>query len=51
MNSFDTALPPTDLLWQPDPKSLAETNLSRYLDWLREKRGLVFADYASLWQW
>ena len=22
-----------------------------YQDWLREKRGLSFADYHALWQW
>jgi acetoacetyl-CoA synthetase len=30
---------------------MAGTNLTRYLGWLREKRGLKFADYAALWEW
>jgi acetoacetyl-CoA synthetase len=30
---------------------MAGTNLTRYLGWLEEKRGLRFADYAALWRW
>ncbi len=30
---------------------MAGTNLTQYLGWLEEKRGLRFADYAALWQW
>ena len=51
MDSTYPSLPPVDLLWQPDPKSVAMCNFSRYLDWLKEKRGLQFTDYASLWKW
>jgi acetoacetyl-CoA synthetase len=38
-------------LWEPTPESMAGTNLTRYLRWLEEKRGLKFADYAALWEW
>jgi acetoacetyl-CoA synthetase len=38
-------------LWEPTPESMAGTNLTRYLGWLEEKRGLRFADYAALWTW
>lgn len=40
-----------DLLWQPSPATIAQANLTRYLTWLREQRGLSFADYQQLWQW
>ena len=39
------------LLWEPTDNTVAEANLTRYMDWLRQERGLSFADYASLWQW
>jgi acetoacetyl-CoA synthetase len=38
-------------LWEPTPESIAQTNLSRYLRWLAENRGLAFTDYANLWTW
>lgn len=38
-------------LWEPSPGSIARTNLTRYLQWLSEKRGLTFADYPALWTW
>ena len=38
-------------LWKPSPESMAKTNLTRYLDWLAEKRDLKFPDYAALWTW
>ncbi|PTY01556.1 acetoacetate--CoA ligase [Verrucomicrobia bacterium LW23] len=38
-------------LWRPTPDSIAQTNLTAYLHWLRRNRKLDFADYAELWQW
>ena len=38
-------------LWEPSPESIAQTNLTRYLKWLAERRRLKFADYAALWTW
>jgi acetoacetyl-CoA synthetase len=38
-------------LWEPCPESIARTNLTRYLNWLAEKRDLKFADYPKLWTW
>lgn len=40
-----------DILWTPDPDKAAQSNLAHYQNWLTEKKGLVFADYAELWQW
>jgi acetoacetyl-CoA synthetase len=42
----------TDLpLWQPSTESVAGTNMTAYVNWLRERRGLDFPDYPSLWTW
>lgn len=38
-------------LWEPSRESIGQTNLTRYLQWLSEKRGLAFPDYAALWTW
>ena len=39
------------VLWTP-PADIRETSrMGRYLTWLRETRGLDFADYAALWEW
>ncbi len=38
-------------LWTPSPEHISGTNLTRYLQWLAEERGLRFTDYAELWTW
>jgi acetoacetyl-CoA synthetase len=38
-------------LWEPTRETIAATNLTRYLRWLAETRGLRFSDYAALWSW
>jgi acetoacetyl-CoA synthetase len=39
------------VLWTP-PADVRETSRAgRYLTWLRESRGLEFADYAAVWEW
>jgi len=39
------------LLWEPSDEFIKQTNITKYLNWLREKKGLNFDDYNSLWQW
>ncbi len=39
------------LLWEPTPELLTHSTMRRYMDWLRETRGLALDDYASLWRW
>jgi acetoacetyl-CoA synthetase len=46
-----TTITEGSLLWQPTPDDLAKANLTRYMDWLRTRRGLDFSDYQRLWQW
>lgn len=38
-------------LWEPSAEWKKNANLTRYMDWLSEKKGLPFDDYTSLWQW
>jgi len=39
------------MLWQPSEKWLKEANITRYLGWLKENRGLDFSTYSDLWDW
>ena len=40
-----------DLLWTPSEDRKAQANITRYIAWLRETRGLDFASYDALWRW
>jgi acetoacetyl-CoA synthetase len=39
------------LLWQPSESFRSNSNLSKYMQWLKAVHGLDFADYSALWQW
>ncbi|MBP6818001.1 MAG: acetoacetate--CoA ligase [Ferrovibrio sp.] len=38
-------------LWTPTPDRIRRSQLYRYMTWLKEKRGLDFKDYDSLYRW
>jgi acetoacetyl-CoA synthetase len=38
-------------IWEPSPERVERANITRYLHWLRERRGLRFASYDELWRW
>src|SRR5829696_10303942 len=38
-------------IWEPSPERVARANITRYLHWLRDRRGLRFASYDELWRW
>ena len=38
-------------LWEPSPERQQQAALTQYLRWLRERRGLAFADYDELHRW
>ena len=38
-------------MWAPSPERVERANLTRYLGWLRDRRGLRFASYDELWRW
>jgi acetoacetyl-CoA synthetase len=39
------------LLWEPSAAVKEKTNLTRYMKWLENERGLAFQSYHELWQW
>jgi len=39
------------LLWEPSAEGKARANITAYLRWLEQSRGLAFDTYAQLWQW
>ncbi|MEE9418728.1 MAG: acetoacetate--CoA ligase [Desulfatiglandaceae bacterium] len=38
-------------LWEPSEEFLAQTNIKKYMDWLKENKGLDFDGYGHLWEW
>ncbi|HEV8423780.1 MAG TPA: acetoacetate--CoA ligase [Actinomycetes bacterium] len=38
-------------MWTPSPERVERSNMTRYLRWLRERRGLHFGSYDELWRW
>jgi len=41
----------SEVLWRPSAEVKARANITRYMEWLRERRGLRFRNYQELWQW
>jgi acetoacetyl-CoA synthetase len=39
------------MLWEPSQERKQRSVLTRYMQWLRERRGLEFSGYHELWQW
>jgi acetoacetyl-CoA synthetase len=39
------------ILWTPTPELREQSELGRYLEWLRRERGRDLADYEELWRW
>ncbi|HSZ38760.1 MAG TPA: acetoacetate--CoA ligase [Trebonia sp.] len=40
-----------DLVWVPSPERVAGANITHFIAWLRETRGLEFDAYPALWEW
>jgi acetoacetyl-CoA synthetase len=38
-------------MWAPSPERIERANMTRYLRWLRDRRGLRFATYDEVWRW
>lgn len=52
--AFELKLPKIaegELLWTPSVEFKENSNLGRYMAWLRQERGLAFPDYDALWRW
>ncbi|MGH3778865.1 MAG: acetoacetate--CoA ligase [Pseudonocardiaceae bacterium] len=39
------------ILWQPDPATVAGSRMAAFRGWLAANRGVVVADYDALWRW
>ncbi|AXF55236.1 acetoacetate--CoA ligase [Salicibibacter kimchii] len=39
------------LLWEPSQEFMNQSNLTDYMQWLKDKKGLTFNDYHELWEW
>jgi len=39
------------VLWEPAQAFVEQTNIWKYLGWLKEEKGLDFDGYGSLWEW
>lgn len=39
------------LLWEPSEDLKENANISRYMRWLEESKGLSFDNYEELWEW
>ncbi|MFH2125868.1 MAG: acetoacetate--CoA ligase, partial [Pseudomonadota bacterium] len=38
-------------LWEPSAQRVAQTNLSRFIEFINQKHGTDFKDYPSLYDW
>jgi acetoacetyl-CoA synthetase len=38
-------------LWQPSPERIAQTNLTAFIGFVRERYGVEIGDYAALYRW
>ncbi|OUS85086.1 acetoacetate--CoA ligase [Rhodococcus sp. NCIMB 12038] len=48
MQSADS---PGGILWSPDSAERADTTLTRFVEYVRDARGVEVDDYEELWQW
>ena len=39
------------VLWAPSRQDVARANITRYLAWLKTRKGLAFDSYDALWRW
>lgn len=39
------------ILWEPSAQVKEEANLTAYMRWLAQERGLTFETYRTLWEW
>lgn len=40
-----------EVIWAPSQSDIENTILYRYMNWLKETKGLSFTDYNDLWKW
>lgn len=37
-----------DILWTPTKEQIEQSSVKKYMDWLKEKKGLAFDSHAAL---
>src|SRR6516164_1677356 len=51
----DTDVPATiragDLIWTPARERIENANITAFMAWLKQTRGLEFGGYPELWEW
>ncbi len=40
-----------ELLWTPSAEWIARANITKFVRWLKDRRGRAFASYGALWAW
>ncbi|GAB3670947.1 acetoacetate--CoA ligase [Salinisphaera aquimarina] len=45
------ATEPLNIVWQPDQARIERSRMYDYMQWLAEREGRRFDDFATLWQW
>lgn len=40
-----------EVMWEPSQEFIESTTLNRYINWLKETKGLSFNGYQDLWKW
>ena len=40
-----------EILWRPSKEVIERANLTHFMGWLKERKGLDFNSYGALWQW
>ena len=40
-----------ELLWEPSAASVERSQMTAYMRWLADERGVAADDYAALWRW
>jgi acetoacetyl-CoA synthetase len=40
-----------EVLWRPSANRIAASQLSRFMNWLRDNKNVGVSDYPSLWRW
>jgi acetoacetyl-CoA synthetase len=41
----------SELLWTPSADWIARSNVTKFIAWLKDTRGLAFSSYEELWKW
>ncbi|PRZ42539.1 acetoacetyl-CoA synthetase [Antricoccus suffuscus] len=45
----DNAAP--SVIWNPSPEYIAQTNIAKFADWVKERRGIDVSTYTAMWEW